>query len=99
MTVRISPVPNSRTSAFKNNCQIVLFTATVDGPCSLPKKPGPCRGFCPRYYYESNTDSCHEFTYGCCGGNANNFKTNALCENACKQFRGESNITIFFLRN
>nr|XP_022309696.1 chelonianin-like [Crassostrea virginica] len=62
-------------------------TPTVDWPCSLPKKPGPCRGFCPRYYYDSNTDSCHEFTYGCCGGNANNFKTNALCENGCKQFR------------
>ncbi|XP_062566160.1 PI-stichotoxin-Hcr2i-like isoform X1 [Saccostrea cucullata] len=51
--------------------------------CSLPREPGPCRGSCPRYYYDTRRGTCRSFTYGCCGGNANNFQTRQLCNRIC----------------
>ena len=51
--------------------------------CSLPPDPGPCRGICPRYFYNAGTGQCEPFIYGCCLGNANNFLTLAECEAAC----------------
>ncbi|XP_048749865.1 kunitz-type serine protease inhibitor-like [Ostrea edulis] len=52
--------------------------------CTLPRNPGPCRGACPRYYYDARSGRCRSFTYGCCGGNANNFKTKSLCKRICQ---------------
>jgi len=43
--------------------------------CSLPKAVGPCRATFPRWFYNSATQRCESFTYGGCGGNANQFKT------------------------
>ncbi|XP_065922771.1 kappaPI-actitoxin-Avd3e-like [Magallana gigas] len=59
----------------------------VTGPCSLSAEPGPCRGACPRFYYDASRNSCRPFTYGCCGGNANNFKSKKLCERSCRPRR------------
>lgn len=56
-------------------------------PCSLPMDAGNCRGYCPRYYYDARRRSCRSFTYGCCGGNANNFVSKQLCEKSCKPRR------------
>ncbi|XP_062566159.1 actinia tenebrosa protease inhibitors-like [Saccostrea cucullata] len=52
--------------------------------CSLPKEPGNCRGYCPRYYYDTKTGTCQRFIYGCCGGNLNNFATLKLCNRICR---------------
>ncbi|XP_056003217.1 fused toxin protein-like [Ostrea edulis] len=51
--------------------------------CTLPLRVGRCRGRCPRYYYDSSERKCLRFNYGCCGGNANNFKTKSLCQRVC----------------
>ncbi|XP_039198304.1 kunitz/BPTI-like toxin [Crotalus tigris] len=45
----------------------------------VPAEPGPCRGAITRFYYNSDSNKCQEFTYGGCRGNANNFKTKNKC--------------------
>ncbi|NWR88904.1 TFPI2 inhibitor, partial [Furnarius figulus] len=51
--------------------------------CLLPPDDGPCRALVPRWYYDRHTQSCQEFTYGGCYGNANNFLTFDDCEKNC----------------
>ncbi|RMC05001.1 hypothetical protein DUI87_18181 [Hirundo rustica rustica] len=51
--------------------------------CLLPPDDGPCRALVPRWYYDRHTQSCQEFTYGGCYGNANNFLTFDDCEKSC----------------
>ncbi|NWR66013.1 TFPI2 inhibitor, partial [Bucorvus abyssinicus] len=51
--------------------------------CLLPPDEGPCRAMVPRWYYDRYTQSCQEFTYGGCHGNANNFLTLDDCEKNC----------------
>lgn len=70
-------------------CLVIAHTLITyaTGPCSLSAEPGPCRGACPRFYYDASRNSCRPFTYGCCGGNANNFKSKKLCERSCRPRR------------
>ncbi|XP_078328898.1 doenitin-1-like [Crassostrea virginica] len=56
----------------------------VIGSCILPPHAGNCDGICPRWYNDVRVGSCRPFTYGCCGGNGNNFITRELCENVCR---------------
>lgn len=53
---------------------------------SYPTNVG--RGACPRYYYDARRQTCRKLNYGCCGGNANNFKSKALC--LCVGYQGVS---------
>lgn len=39
----------------------------------------------PRYYYDSKAKACKEFKYSGCGGNANNFVSEADCYNVCRK--------------
>lgn len=52
--------------------------------CTLPADPGPCDGAIPRWYHDYTTESCTTFIWGGCGGNANNFATEAECAAACQ---------------
>ena len=51
--------------------------------CRMPKVPGPCPGYFPRYYYDAETESCKLFVYGGCRGNDNNFKSKDACMEEC----------------
>ncbi|KAM4705787.1 tissue factor pathway inhibitor 2 [Rhinophrynus dorsalis] len=51
--------------------------------CLLPMDEGPCRGLIPRYYYDRFTQTCQEFMFGGCDGNANNFLSLEDCEKSC----------------
>lgn len=53
------------------------------GTCSLPKVVGPCEAAMPRFWFNAATGQCEPFTYGGCGGNANNFESAAACAQAC----------------
>uniref|UniRef100_A0A8B9IU77 Tissue factor pathway inhibitor 2 n=1 Tax=Amazona collaria TaxID=241587 RepID=A0A8B9IU77_9PSIT len=60
-----------------------LTQAQKQRACLLPPDEGPCRALVPRWYYDRYTQSCQEFTYGGCHGNANNFLTLDDCEKSC----------------
>ncbi|KAI4570258.1 hypothetical protein MJT46_005775 [Ovis ammon polii x Ovis aries] len=64
---------DSTTGFLGNNAEI----------CLLPLDDGPCRARIPSYYYDRYTQSCREFMYGGCEGNANNFETLEACNEAC----------------
>jgi hypothetical protein len=51
--------------------------------CELPPESGMCRAAIPRWHHDAASGTCKQFTYGGCGGNANNFETQAECEQAC----------------
>ncbi|KAK2142111.1 hypothetical protein LSH36_995g00059, partial [Paralvinella palmiformis] len=59
-----------------------LVANCVDA-CTLPKKPGPCRGSFRRYYFDIDEMICKVFIYGGCQGNANNYKTLEECNDSC----------------
>ncbi|XP_025033138.1 BPTI/Kunitz domain-containing protein-like [Python bivittatus] len=57
--------------------------------CTLSKlwaKKGWCKAKFPRYYYDARNKRCRLFTYGGCGGNANNFLTLYDCYKECDIF-------------
>ncbi|XP_070378510.1 papilin-like isoform X2 [Dermacentor albipictus] len=60
-----------------------LSTPLKNDTCYLPMKAGPCFGYFPRYYYNATTNSCKQFIYGGCQGNANNFPTLHKCQSVC----------------
>ncbi|KAK2836395.1 hypothetical protein Q7C36_014264 [Tachysurus vachellii] len=51
--------------------------------CFLQVDEGPCLEDVPRFYYNTLTQSCEEFSYGGCEGNANNFKSYEACHKTC----------------
>ncbi|CDW53418.1 papilin [Trichuris trichiura] len=52
-------------------------------PCFHRRDPGPCRASHRRWFYDSRVNMCHPFTYGGCGGNANNFESFSSCMVKC----------------
>ena len=41
-----------------------------------------------RYFFDSKTSTCKQFTYSGCKGNANNFQTSAACRAKCAEKQG-----------
>lgn len=54
--------------------------------CTQESETGNCRGMFPSWYYNAETNSCDEFIYGGCGGNANRFETGQACVQAAEEF-------------
>jgi len=51
--------------------------------CQLPMLVGRCKAAFPRWFYDSNTNTCKQFVFGGCGGNMNNFERKQDCEESC----------------
>ncbi|KAB5530827.1 hypothetical protein PHYPO_G00133810 [Pangasianodon hypophthalmus] len=51
--------------------------------CFLQVDEGPCVEDVPRFYYNTLTQQCEEFSYGGCEGNANNFRSYMACRKTC----------------
>nr|WNV51242.1 haemalin [Haemaphysalis qinghaiensis] len=67
---------------------LALFGAAVaqrNAVCRLPAKPGICRAYIPRYYFDVEKGQCSVFIYGGCQGNENNFETLKECEDVCAE--------------
>ncbi|XP_076444542.1 papilin-like isoform X1 [Babylonia areolata] len=73
-------VNNSRIVCKKEPCP--SGPLCVDS-CVLPKDPGQCLAVIQRYYYNQTEERCLPFTYGGCGGNANNFQFRHECQRTC----------------
>ncbi|XP_060712254.1 kunitz-type protease inhibitor 2 isoform X2 [Hemiscyllium ocellatum] len=51
--------------------------------CLSPPKTGPCRASFPRWFYNSSSKTCNEFTYGGCVPNGNNYGSEQECWSYC----------------
>ncbi|MCA9556737.1 MAG: BPTI/Kunitz domain-containing protein, partial [Myxococcales bacterium] len=51
--------------------------------CGLPADSGDCDADIPRWFHNAQTGQCEQFSYGGCGGNANNFETLEACQATC----------------
>ncbi|CAF0898052.1 unnamed protein product [Brachionus calyciflorus] len=51
--------------------------------CMLPREKGPCADYEQKYYFNTLSGQCEEFTYGGCNGNDNNFESLDECESTC----------------
>ncbi|MGH0126125.1 UNVERIFIED_CONTAM: hypothetical protein FKN15_025482 [Acipenser sinensis] len=55
--------------------------------CHAPIKVGPCRAAFPSFNYDPVNQTCREFIYGGCEGNANNYDSREECERTCAGVR------------
>ncbi|XP_049527435.1 BPTI/Kunitz domain-containing protein-like [Dermacentor silvarum] len=53
--------------------------------CYLPKKRGACSSRFPRYFYNATSETCEQFFYSGCKGNANNFREIEECLRICSK--------------
>ena len=60
--------------------------------CQLPKDPGPCTAREAKYYFDTRTRRCEQFTFGGCQGNANKFSSQSECERACHELLVEKEV-------
>ena len=73
------------------NCIVISIPEPVQAyggyteRCNLPVRVGSCDAAIPSYFFNVETQSCQNFTYGGCFGNANRFQTLEECERACKE--------------
>lgn len=66
------------------DCQDLTSSIDRQRICRLPPGVGQCDSTVRRYYYDSKTQDCHLFTWGGCGGNENNFRTEVECRQFCQ---------------
>uniref|UniRef100_A0A673HB16 BPTI/Kunitz inhibitor domain-containing protein n=1 Tax=Sinocyclocheilus rhinocerous TaxID=307959 RepID=A0A673HB16_9TELE len=52
--------------------------------CLSQVEEGTCNDDIQRYYYNTITQQCEEFSYSGCEGNANNFKSFLECQKTYK---------------
>lgn len=51
--------------------------------CLLQLNEGQCNDDITRYFYNTITQKCEEFSYSGCGGNLNNFRSFLECQKTC----------------
>nr|ACO12558.1 Tissue factor pathway inhibitor precursor [Lepeophtheirus salmonis] len=59
--------------------------------CQLPKDVGDCDKNVTKYYFNSESEECEEFTFGGCNGNDNKFDSMEECSEACKKDSEDEN--------
>ncbi|XP_045168913.2 papilin-like [Mercenaria mercenaria] len=53
--------------------------------CSEPMKVEPCKAAEKRFFYDSQTNKCKQFSRGGCLSDGNNFRKKKLCNKLCKK--------------
>ena len=64
----------------------ILIDDTSSDLCTLSPDPGPCLAAISRWFFNSVTKQCEQFTYGGCRGNENNFDELESCLNICGKY-------------
>ncbi|KAK1785948.1 hypothetical protein P4O66_017693 [Electrophorus voltai] len=70
-------------------CTVKIMEKNVDDDkeyqeaCGAPSDSGPCRAAFPKFYFDSDSQSCHMFIYGGCKGNMNRYNTMEECMSKC----------------
>ncbi|XP_059610562.1 papilin isoform X1 [Phlebotomus argentipes] len=64
-------------------CKTVCEEPVGKEACHLPKSHGPCTGYLPMWYYDSDRNQCTQFVWGGCLGNNNRFESLEECQSAC----------------
>ncbi|CAD6193632.1 unnamed protein product [Caenorhabditis auriculariae] len=61
------------------------FEPKFDGRivCAMPPDAGTCSNYVQRWFFNSQTGQCEQFSFGSCGGNPNNFPDRNICERKC----------------
>lgn len=71
----------ARTGAVAVFVSLTPGLTAQDDPCTLLPDPGDCEAAIPAWYFDAQTESCAQFTWGGCGGVVP-FETLEDCENA-----------------
>ncbi|XP_060600708.1 papilin-like [Ruditapes philippinarum] len=58
-------------------------SASAGEICAMAEDSGDCLAYIRNWRYDSLNGKCVQFTYGGCGGNANNFQSSQECEAFC----------------
>ncbi|NXM75373.1 COSA1 protein, partial [Serilophus lunatus] len=62
----------------------LTFTDVLSDPrCLEPMRPGDCRDYVVKWYYDKYGNSCGQFWYGGCNGTNNRFETEKECRETC----------------
>ncbi|XP_069602888.1 kunitz-type protease inhibitor 2 [Ranitomeya imitator] len=61
---------------------------TLDDFCLPQKETGPCRAYFVRWWYDAESETCKNFTYGGCPVNLNNHAGEEECMNKCQGVKG-----------
>ncbi|XP_067412674.1 kunitz-type protease inhibitor 2 [Emydura macquarii macquarii] len=59
--------------------------STYEERCLAEAKTGLCRASFPRWWFDAETKTCRQFTYGGCGGNQNNYLSEEACLRRCSE--------------
>lgn len=68
--------------------QHLIYWFLIGDVCFEPLDKGRCVGDevsrnLTRYYFNSRTNKCEQFTFKGCQGNHNNFHTESMCNTVC----------------
>ncbi|EGT33025.1 hypothetical protein CAEBREN_18581 [Caenorhabditis brenneri] len=77
---------NGNNFATLAECRSRCVTAAKKSPastCEADIDVGECAGVFSRFAFDKSINACRSFTYGGCGGNANNFATLQECTSKC----------------
>jgi len=68
----------------KKDCEALCQPRQDEPVCKKPKAEGACNGDHPRWFYNSASGECKQFSYSGCLGNNNRFMSEVECQNTCQ---------------
>ncbi|XP_072248710.1 kunitz-type protease inhibitor 2 [Leuresthes tenuis] len=74
----VTVLPSSKKASAKDG-----GPASSTAHCRLSPDSGPCRAAFTKFFYDSDSASCHTFLFGGCRGNANKFDSKEACMRSC----------------